>query len=159
MDTYYYQSPAGILEIESNGNAITGVRIVNGYTKANPVAAICPIIREACRQLEEYFAGNRKNFDLPLDLQGTDFQRKVWAQLQQIPYGTTISYAQLAKAVDNPKACRAVGSANGKNPVAIVVPCHRVIASDGSPGGYAYGLEIKNQLLLLEKNNYAHPAG
>jgi methylated-DNA-[protein]-cysteine S-methyltransferase len=109
------------------------------------------IIQQTCKQLDEYFAGKRKIFDLPLSPVGTPFQQKVWKALQQIPYGETISYAQLAQSVDNPKACRAVGSANGKNPVAIIIPCHRVINTGGKLGGYAYGLEIKKQLLDLEQ--------
>jgi len=110
-----------------------------------------PLIRATCIQLDEYFAGKRRIFELPLSPEGTPFQQTVWKRLQEIPYGQTISYAQLAKAVGNPKACRAVGSANGKNPIPIIIPCHRVIASDGSLGGFSSGLENKIQLLALEK--------
>ncbi|MEO8050548.1 MAG: methylated-DNA--[protein]-cysteine S-methyltransferase [Acidobacteriota bacterium] len=107
-------------------------------------------VGEAARQLREYFAGKRAEFDLPLAPAGTAFQRAVWRQLQQIPYGETISYAELARRVGNPKASRAVGSANGANPLPIVIPCHRVIASDGTLGGFGGGLPTKQMLLALE---------
>jgi methylated-DNA-[protein]-cysteine S-methyltransferase len=105
---------------------------------------------EVSSQLDEYFAGDRTAFHLPLRLGGTDFQRSVWTQLAAIPYGTTISYGELARRVGNPKASRAVGLANGRNPVAVIVPCHRVIAGDGSLGGYGGGLDRKTTLLHLE---------
>ncbi len=105
---------------------------------------------EAARQLRAYFLGKRAGFDLPLALAGTAFQRAVWRQLQQIPYGETISYGELARRVGNPKASRAVGSANGANPLPIVIPCHRVIASDGTLGGFGGGLPTKQMLLALE---------
>lgn len=101
-------------------------------------------------QLKEYFAGTRKEFNIPLDLEGTDFQKKVWSELQKIPYGKTISYKRLAEKLGDVKAIRAVGKANGQNPVAIIIPCHRVIGSDGSLTGYAGGLDIKEKLLHLE---------
>jgi len=102
------------------------------------------------RQLDEYFEGRRQRFELPLAPRGTEFQRAVWWALQQIPYGTTTSYAQLAQRVGRPKAIRAVGTANGANPVAVSVPCHRVIGSDGCLTGFSGGLERKQQLLQLE---------
>lgn len=101
-------------------------------------------------QLEEYFAGRRKKFDLPLDLQGTDFEKRCWQALLTIPYGETRSYADIARAVGSPKAFRAVGMANHNNPVAIVVPCHRVIGANGDLTGYGGGLEVKRKLLELE---------
>ncbi len=103
------------------------------------------------RQLEEYFAGERRRFTVPLDLRGTDFQMRCWLALLGIPYGETRTYAEQARAVGNPKAFRAVGMANHDNPVAIIVPCHRVIASDGTLGGYGGGLPLKQQLLDLER--------
>ncbi len=109
-----------------------------------------PYLFGAFNQLREYFAGERKKFNLPLDLEGTDFQKKVWKELQKIPYGKTISYKALSEKIGNVKAIRAVGKANGQNPVAIIVPCHRVIGSDGNLTGYASGLDIKEKLLLLE---------
>lgn len=102
------------------------------------------------RQLREFFAGQRRRFDLPLDLRGTDFQKRCWQELLKIPYGETRSYAEIARAIGNPAAVRAVGLANGKNPIAIIVPCHRVIGSDGSLTGYGGGLDAKRQLLELE---------
>ena len=107
---------------------------------------------DVARQLDEYFAGERTSFDLPLRLEGTAFQQAVWAQLQAIPYGETISYGELARRVGNPKASRAVGLANGRNPIAVIVPCHRVIAADGSLGGYGGGSERKTILLALERD-------
>jgi methylated-DNA-[protein]-cysteine S-methyltransferase len=104
----------------------------------------------AATQLDEYFAGERTSFDLALDPQGTPFQRRVWFAFADIPYGKTTSYAELARRVGSPKAFRAVGQANGKNPLAIILPCHRVINSDGSIGGYGGGLPMKRQLLALE---------
>ncbi len=111
--------------------------------------------RDAAKQLREYFQGKRQDFDVPLDLAGTDFQRKVWSALQKIPYGRTASYADIARRIRNPKAMRAVGLANGRNPVAIIVPCHRVIGADGSLTGYGGGLERKRTLLDLESGTTA----
>ena len=113
------------------------------------------VFAEVATQLGEYFAGRRTTFDVPMTLEGTDFQRRVWAQLCAIPYGETISYGELARRVGNPKASRAVGSANGRNPVAVIVPCHRVIAADGSLGGYGGGLDRKVVLLGLEQGRSA----
>ena len=107
-------------------------------------------IPETKRQLDEYFAGRRRKFDLPLDLRGTEFQRRVWAQLCRIPYGETRSYQDIAAALGNAKASRAVGMANNRNPVVIVVPCHRVVGKGGSLVGYAGGLDRKEFLLKLE---------
>jgi methylated-DNA-[protein]-cysteine S-methyltransferase len=108
------------------------------------------------RQLEEYFAGKRLVFRLPLDLdQGTGFQRRVWHALLQIPYGRTLSYKEVAHVIGQPSAVRAVGSANGANPLPIVVPCHRVVSSDGTMGGYGGGLQVKQQLLELETRTRA----
>jgi methylated-DNA-[protein]-cysteine S-methyltransferase len=109
-------------------------------------------VGEAARQLREYFAGKRADFDLPLAPEGTAFQRTVWRQLQEIPYGQTISYGELARRVGNPRASRAVGSANGANPLPIVIPCHRVIAGDGTLGGFGGGLPAKQTLLALERS-------
>jgi methylated-DNA-[protein]-cysteine S-methyltransferase len=103
-------------------------------------------------QLQSYFAGNRKNFELDLVLEGTDFQKKVWTALQEIPYGETISYKKLAETVGSSKGMRAVGAANGANPIPIIIPCHRVIGHDGSLTGFGGGLPLKKQLLELESN-------
>jgi methylated-DNA-[protein]-cysteine S-methyltransferase len=109
-----------------------------------------PLLRQAATQLQAYFGGQLREFHLTLDMQGTDFQKRVWRQLQTIPYGETRSYAQIASAIGTPKAVRAVGSANGSNPIAIVVPCHRVIGSSGRLTGYGGGLPLKKRLLELE---------
>jgi len=118
-----------------------------GYTKKET-----PLIKKAARQFSEYFEGKRKSFKLPLNFSGTDFQMKVWKALQNIPYGKTVSYGEIAARTGNPKACRAVGMANNRNPIAIIVPCHRVIGHDGSLTGYAGGLKLKQHLLELEKS-------
>jgi methylated-DNA-[protein]-cysteine S-methyltransferase len=120
-------------------------KLPNNYDKKET-----PLIKKAANQIEEYFNGKRKVFDLPLVLHGTDFQVKVWKALQKIPFGKTHSYGEIAAMIGNPKACRAVGMANNRNPIAIIVPCHRVIGSDGSLTGYAGGLGIKQRLLELE---------
>jgi len=109
------------------------------------------IIEQAIVQLKEYFEGNRKEFSVPLDLIGTDFQKKVWKELMNIPYGQVDTYGHIAALLGNPKAGRAVGGANNKNPVPIIVPCHRVIGSNGKLVGYAGGLDIKKRLLVLER--------
>lgn len=106
---------------------------------------------KAQKQIHEYLEGQREDFDIPLMLEGTEFQKRVWTELQKIPYGETRSYKQIAAALKDPNACRAVGTANGKNPISIIVPCHRVINEGGKLGGYAGGLDIKERLLRLEK--------
>ncbi|MDO4952628.1 MAG: methylated-DNA--[protein]-cysteine S-methyltransferase [Synergistaceae bacterium] len=111
------------------------------------------LIRETKRQLEEYFGKTRTHFTLPLKPEGTDFQKKIWAELEKIPYGQTISYGELAKRAGNPRGARAAGSACNKNPVCIIIPCHRVVAADGSLTGYAYGIETKQMLLEMERRS------
>ena len=111
-----------------------------------------PVLLETERQLKDYFAGKRTAFSLKLDFKGTEFQKKVWAALLTIPYGETRSYGQIAKQIKNPKAVRAVGAANGKNPISIVTPCHRVVGSDCKLTGFAGGLDVKARLLALEGN-------
>ena len=112
-----------------------------------------PVIEQAEKELNEYFCGKRKDFNIPLLFIGTDFQKKVWTELLEIPYGTTVSYAELAKRIGMPKACRAVSNANGANSISIFAPCHRVIGSDHSLTGYGGGLETKQALLQLEADN------
>lgn len=109
-----------------------------------------PVLVETARQLSEYFAGSRERFDLPLDFRGTDFQKAVWEQLLAIPFGETRSYAEIARALGRPTAFRAVGAANGRNPISIVAPCHRVIGTNGTLTGFAGGLAAKQHLLRLE---------
>lgn len=113
-----------------------------------------PMISKVIKQLQEYFSGKRKDFDIPLAPSGTDFQMKAWKQLSRIPYGTTINYAEQAKRLGDPNASRAVGTANGRNPISIIVPCHRVIAKNGSLSGFGGGISNKKFLLELEQNNH-----
>jgi methylated-DNA-[protein]-cysteine S-methyltransferase len=159
MTTFYLtmQSPIGELLLTSDREALTGVFMeLHRHGPENREhwvrADDHPILRAAKLQLEEYFGGTRTEFELPLNLSGTPFQKTVWAELCAIPYGQTISYGQLAKRIGNPAASRAVGLANGKNPISIIVPCHRVIGSNGSLTGYGGGLERKQALLALEQN-------
>lgn len=112
-----------------------------------------PVLKKAAKQLQEYFSGKRKDFDIPLAAEGTEFQKKAWQELCQIPYGKTISYVEQAERLGNIKASRAVGTANGRNPISIIVPCHRVIAKSGSLAGFGGGLANKKFLLELEKNH------
>lgn len=135
-------SNAGLMSIDVGGDAPTTPN--NGEP-----AAMC-ILAAVERQLGEYFDGRRTDFDVPLDLHGTDFQLAAWRALCRIPYGTTVSYADQAAMIGSPRATRAVGSANGRNPIPIIVPCHRVVARDGSLGGYSLGLEMKRALLARE---------
>ena len=145
----YYDAPIGILEIMGTEQRITGVHFVE--KKSDPDPAIPVTLKDCCRQLYEYFAGDRKEFSIKLQLEGTNFQKKVWNQLMKIPYGRTASYKDIAAAIKNEKAVRAVGSANGRNNIAIIIPCHRVIAHDGTLGGYGGGLWKKEWLLDHEK--------
>jgi methylated-DNA-[protein]-cysteine S-methyltransferase len=156
------KSPIGVLTIESNGDAVTHIALpterpgrkeaANGRrSSAKPSDGPLPApLAAAVAQLEEYFAGRRRRFDIPLELSGTDFQQGVWRALTEIPYGETVSYAELALMVGRPQAYRAVGQANGANPIPIVLPCHRVVASGGGIGGYGGGLPMKRKLLALE---------
>ena len=144
----YIKTPLGITAIEGDSDGITKVTVLDENV---PVSDTVPAeLQEAVTQLEEYFSGNRDHFTFPLNPQGTDFQKKVWQALLQIPYGKTTSYQQLAIQLGDVKAIRAVAAANGKNPLWIVVPCHRVIGSDGSLTGYAGGLWRKKWLLEHE---------
>lgn len=142
-------SPVGYLQLEENGQAITRIAFVE--TKLEHETAPTPLLAAAAEQLEAYFAGRLDRFDLPVALSGTPFQGKVWQALRQIPYGETRTYQEIAAAVGNPAACRAVGMANHHNPLAIVVPCHRVIGKNGALTGYAGGLDRKRFLLDLER--------
>ena len=118
------------------------------------IEASKPKLNAVIQQLNEYFARDRTSFDLNLHLKGTDFQKQVWDELEKIPYGKMISYGELAKRLNNPGGMRAVGAANGQNPIPIIIPCHRVIAADGSLGGYTGGLDVKRKLLDLEQQKY-----
>ena len=143
-------SPIGTLEITATEAGISSLFFVEETVEINTDKT--QILIEAEQQLTAYFEGGRSNFDLKLDLQGTEFQLKVWSKLLEIPYGTTISYLQLAKRIGNVKSIRAVGGANGRNPISILVPCHRVIGNNGDLTGYGGGLWRKEWLLKHENN-------
>jgi methylated-DNA-[protein]-cysteine S-methyltransferase len=140
------------LGIAEDNGAICRVCFNTGKKMDDFIKEETPLIKETAEQLDQYFNKKRKVFNLPVKLNGTDFQIKVWNALGEIAYGETRSYKELATMTGNPKACRAVGMANNRNPVVIIVPCHRVIGHDGSLTGYAGGLELKRQLLELEKS-------
>lgn len=147
MPIAFFQSPLGITKIEGDTNGIAVISVL----EEGEITTEVPIeLQEAVTQLQEYFAGNRTDFTFQLNPKGTDFQQKVWQELLQIPYGKTTSYLELSKKLGDVKAIRAVASANGKNPLWIVVPCHRVIGTDGSLTGYAGGLWRKKWLLEHE---------
>ena len=148
-------SPVGALTLIASDAGLCAVLWENDDPKRVRVGDLIdapqhPILVQAERELREYFAGERRSFSVPLDASGTAFQKKAWEALLTIPYGETRSYGQLAAQVGNPKASRAVGAANGRNPISIIVPCHRAIASDGALTGFAGGLDAKRHLLALE---------
>jgi methylated-DNA-[protein]-cysteine S-methyltransferase len=147
MPTTTHTSPLGPIRLRSDAGAL--VALTFGSAPERDDAD--PVLRAACVQLDEYFAGERRTFDLPLRLDGSAWERRVWAALLEIPYGTTATYGQLATMLGAPGSARAVGSANGRNPVSIVVPCHRVIGAGGALTGYAWGVERKSGLLDLER--------
>ncbi|NSW90709.1 MAG: methylated-DNA--[protein]-cysteine S-methyltransferase [Firmicutes bacterium] len=151
----YYQSPIGIIEIVCTDKNILSVNFIDDINSyINTYENSCIAYAEECiKQLHEYFAGKRKNFTLDIKLNGTDFQKKVWSALTEIPYGETVSYGKIAEKIGNKKAARAVGNANNRNPISIIVPCHRVIGSDGNLTGYGGGLWRKKWLLEHEKSN------
>ena len=136
------------VSLKKQGGSVTTSPMAKSLAGAGPETRI---LVKAASQLKEFLDGKRKKFDLPLDAKGTVFQKRVWNTLQKIPYGQTCSYQDIARRIKNPKAVRAVGSANGANPLCIVVPCHRVIGADGSIGGYSGGLKLKRELLGLER--------
>ena len=178
MNTCLYNSPVGILEISEDNGKITRL-----YPHQKEAGSICgaslpqkqqnqqnqqsqheqyshgqrpALLIEACRQLDEYFQGKRKNFDLPIGYVGTPFQEKVWRELQNIPYGETRSYEDIAVKTGSPKAVRAVGQANNRNPLLLIIPCHRVIHKSGDISGFACGIETKKYLLDLERLYFVH---
>lgn len=148
MPVAYYKSPVGITRITAENGFITSISIRDEEIEVLPTDDA--VLQQAIQQLDEYFAGTRKDFDLPIKQEGSDFQQSVWQQLLKIPYGKTISYGQQSKLMNNPLGIRAIASANGKNNLWVVVPCHRVIGSDGSLTGYAGGLWRKKWLLAHE---------
>ncbi len=128
-------------------------RRIRSLLKAEFIEQQDPVIEKVKKELDAYLAGEKRKFDVPIIMLGTSFQKEVWTALLKIPYGTTVSYLDLARAIKKPTAVRAVANANGANAIALIIPCHRVIASDGSLGGYGGGVQIKKQLLQLEQNN------
>ncbi|MBG6131468.1 methylated-DNA-[protein]-cysteine S-methyltransferase [Aquimarina sp. EL_43] len=146
MDEVYVETPLGIATISGDEDGIASVSVTKEATNT-PSKTIPLHLQNAVLQLKEYFDGQRTDFELTLNPSGTDFQKKVWAELLKIPFGKTVSYLDIAKKLGDPKTIRAAASANGKNPLWIIVPCHRVIGSDGSLTGYAGGLWRKKWLL------------
>ncbi len=147
----FYKSPLGeVLKIVDDGTAVKEVSFVMHACGCCLSAAASPIGMEVIRQLSEYYDGKRTAFDLPLQPEGTDFQKRVWNALYEIPYGETRSYKQVAEAAGCPRGARAAGNANNRNPICIIIPCHRCIAADGTIGGFECGTEIKEKLLELE---------
>jgi methylated-DNA-[protein]-cysteine S-methyltransferase len=160
MNYQLLDTPLGTLRLVSNGVALEKIEFENHHSEQDAATPGSDPALEACAvQLQAYFAGTLDHFDLPLAPKGTDFQRAVWAQLSAIPYGELRSYGDIARAIDRPRAVRAVGAANGRNPLPIVVPCHRVIGSDGSLTGFAGGLAMKRQLLEIEGSLMELPFG
>lgn len=151
VNFFRYPTELGLITIAEKDGSITALQF--GAPEMDGAETETPLLQKAHRQTTEYLSGTRKAFSLPLAPKGTVFQKKVWAALSEIPYGETITYGELARQIGNPKACRAVGMANNRNPIAVVIPCHRVIGADGSLTGYAGGLDLKRRLLLLEQRN------
>ncbi len=149
METVFINTPIGILEVKGNTEGLSAVLFKD--SENDVISEKIPNeLQDVITQLREYFEGKRKDFSLKLSPEGTDFQKRVWKQLQEIPFGKTMSYQQMANNLGDPKVVRAAASANGKNPISIIIPCHRVIGSDGSLTGYAGGLHRKKWLLEFE---------
>lgn len=160
--SYFYKtmpSPVGLLTLVANDHGLAAVLWENDDPKRVRLSPLHedtkhPVLMEAERQLQDYFAGKREKFEMKLNFNGTEFQQKVWAALLTIPFGETRSYAQIAEQIGNPNAVRAVGAANGRNPISIIAPCHRVIGSNGKLTGFAGGMEAKAFLLKLETKDF-----
>ncbi len=153
MEQAFYKTKFGNIKIEYEGNMLFSLKTV-GEASGNGLRT--EFTDKVFTQLEEYFIGTRKSFDIPYRLTGTEFQLKVWRELEKIPYGNTKTYKEIADGIGRSKAVRAVGSACGKNPAWIIVPCHRVIGSDGKLTGYAGGVDMKGELLEIEKHSSAN---
>lgn len=151
MYKYYYETPIGRICIEEDNEFITKIDTTSEENHIEEKET--KLIKKTYEQLMEYFNGKRKTFNIPLKLNGTEFQKKVWKELLKIPYGETCTYKDIAINIGNEKACRAVGGANNKNSIIIVVPCYRVIGKNGDLVGYACGLDVKSKLLEIEKKN------
>jgi len=158
-----FDTPIGTLTLVASDDGVSRV-LFDGQTPGQvglasdlPVIDDDPVLLAAEAQIHEYFAGDRKDFDLPLDLHGTEFQVEAWRALASVPYGETTSYGEQAERIGRPGAFRAVGAANGKNPVPIILPCHRIVGANGSLTGFAGGLELKQWLLSMEQNQQSFP--
>ncbi len=147
---FFYKTVLGNIGIADNGSAITNLYFNRDSVAEDMILIETDLIKKAFTQLEEYFCKNRKHFEIPLEPYGTEFMKSVWNELQDIPYGRTCTYGDIAEKIGNPKASRAVGLANNKNPIPIFIPCHRVIGKNGKLVGYSGGLDIKEKLLYLE---------
>ncbi len=148
---FFYQTNIGEIGIVANNGAITNLFIRKGHISQDVVVKETAVIKEAGKQVIDYLSGKRNFFTIPLAPVGTEFQKKVWKVLQDIPFGETRSYKDIARSIGQPKAARAIGMANNLNPILILIPCHRVIGVDGKLVGYAAGLQVKEYLLELEK--------
>lgn len=147
--------PICTLVLVENGGALVGAHFGETPETAPLPLEPSPLLLEGQRQLEQYFSGQRREFQLPLSFRGTAFQERVWRAIASIPYGQVLSYRDLAQAAGSPRAFRAAGTATGANPLAVIIPCHRVVASDGSLGGFGGGLKVKRALLELERRTVA----
>lgn len=150
MEKVYYKSPIGVLEIICKEGVLVSLKLTDIF---QPTSGNSNITNNVIFQLEEYFLGRRKSFDIKIKPEGTEFQKRVWSELQKIHFGKTKSYAEIAAAIGDENAQRAVGSACNKNPIMIIIPCHRVICKNGKPGGFAYGNCVKLKLLESENKN------
>jgi methylated-DNA-[protein]-cysteine S-methyltransferase len=151
MPEAYRDTAIGVIRITEEDGEITGLYFESAAPHAIKENSETKLLSEAFTQLNQYLSGKRREFELPLRPRGTPFQLKCWAALTQIPYGATASYGEIARRINNPRASRAVGRANNRNPISIFIPCHRVIGADGSLTGYGGGLELKERLLALEQ--------
>ena len=147
----HYKCPIGVLEIKLDNGTVIGLKVAENSDKISKVTGY---LAEVVKQLDEYFVGKRIKFELNIYPKGTEFQKKVWAELLKIPYGETKSYQEIAKTIGNPNAQRAVGSTCNKNPILLIIPCHRVVSKSGKLTGFAYGIDRKEQLIKLEANQY-----
>lgn len=150
---FFYKTKIGRIGIAENGSAVTNIYFGDAEIPEGIEVKETELLKKAAAELNEYFDGDRKLFDIPLAPTGTKFFQDVWKVLLTIPYGKTFSYKQVAEAVGNPKACRAVGLANNRNPIAFFIPCHRVIGTNGKLVGFAFGLDVKEFLIKMEKEN------
>lgn len=146
----FFETPLGLIRIAEDQDGITSLRFADNQTETVPESTNSLYLADAKAQILEYFSRKRKSFDIPLSITGSEFQQKVWGALREIPYGETRSYQQIAEAIGNRKAVRAVGMANNRNPIVIIIPCHRVIGKDGKLVGYAGGIDRKQFLLEME---------